>query len=287
MTGSVLVRVGGDRLIGFAPFGLDGVVRRGSAASSAISASSPISATRRAPRPPLPGLLVGVRRLGLGLRLRPRGPIPLDEGREHVIERRPLLASAGDLASARPDSLDDVRQGRPSVVDDDGDAARTVLADAPDQRQAGEHRPVEDGLGLDHDDVATDRLATQLVGGGEREQPAVGDQRHPIAGLGLVDVLGGDDQRPAGIAQPVELGPDPRPQERVDPGGRLIEEEQGRVVDQGAGEFQAALHPARQPPGPPAPDIPQVDQLEGLLGPSPRGRASRTATRRSPRSRGP
>ena len=76
------------------------------------------------------GLLVGVRRLGLGLRLRPRGPIPLDEGREHVIERRPLLASALDLATARPDGLDDVRQGRPSVVDDDGDAPRTVLADA-------------------------------------------------------------------------------------------------------------------------------------------------------------
>ena len=116
--GLVLVSVGGDRLVGFAPFGLDGVVRRRVARRRAS----------RRPRSLVLGLLVGVRLLGLVRR--PSGSIPLDEGREHVIERRPLLARAGDLAAALPDSLDDVRQCRPGVVDDDRQAARTVLADA-------------------------------------------------------------------------------------------------------------------------------------------------------------
>ena len=52
-------------------------------------------------------------------------------------------------------------------------------------------------------------------------------------------------------------------QERVDAGGRLVEEEQGRVVDERAGELEASLHPARELAGVAAADVPEVDAASG------------------------
>ena len=42
----------------------------------------------------------------------------------------------------------------------------------------------------------------------------------------------------------MELLPDLGPQERVDPGRRLVEEEQRRVVHERAGELETSLHAA-------------------------------------------
>ena len=131
---------------------------------------------------------------------------------------------------------------------------------------------VEQRGGLDPDDVAARRLAPQVVRGRQGEQAATRDQRHEVARLGLVDVLGRDQHRPSGRAQPVELLPDARPQQRVDPGRRLVEEQQGGIVDERARELETALHAAGQTPGSPAPDVPQVEELEDLAGPAPPAR---------------
>ena len=53
------------------------------------------------------------------------------------------------------------------------------------------------------------------------------------------------------------------------PGGRLVEDDQLGLVDEGAGELEAALHPARQLAGLAAADIPQVDDLQDLADASP------------------
>ncbi len=52
------------------------------------------------------------------------------------------------------------------------------------------------------------------------------------------------------------------------PGGRLVEEQQGGIVDERARELEPALHAAGQAPGSPAADVPQVEQLEDLAGPA-------------------
>ena len=73
--------------------------------------------------------------------------------------------------------------------------------------------------------------------------------------------------RPPGIAQAMELVPHATAEQRVDPGRRLVEEQQRRVVDQRAGQLEPALHPAREAAGAAAADVPQVDELEHLAGP--------------------
>ncbi len=69
------------------------------------------------------------------------------------------------------------------------------------------------------------------------------------------------------VAQPVQLLPDTGSQERVDPRGRLVEEQERRVVDERAGQLEPPLHPAGQAAGASATDLPQVEQLEDLAGP--------------------
>ena len=105
-------------------------------------------------------------------------------------------------------------------------------------------------------------------GAGQGDEPAVGDEGDGVARLGLVDVLGRHEQRPTLVAQPVQLVPDAGPEQRVDARGRLVEEQQRRVMDEGAGQLEPALHAARQGAGPSAADVPQVDQLEDLAGPA-------------------
>lgn len=71
-----------------------------------------------------------------------------------------------------------------------------------------------DAVGLHVHGFAADGLAPQGLWRPQRHQPALVEQGHVVAMLDLVDVLGGDY------------------------------EEQRGVVDEGAGEFQAALHTA-------------------------------------------
>ena len=110
---------------------------------------------------------------------------------------------------------------------------RVELADRDDARQRPEVRAVEQSGRLDLDDIPAGGAATELVGRGQGYQAAVSDEGDLVALLGLVEVLRGNEERPPGIAEPVELAPDRHSQERVDACRRLVEDEEGRIVDQG------------------------------------------------------
>ena len=69
--------------------------------------------------------------------------------------------------------------------------------------------------------------------------------------------------RPASRSVPEPL-PEARPQDRVDAGGRLVEEGDGRVVDERRGEGQAALHASRCFTDPLASILRQLHPLEQL-----------------------
>ena len=63
--------------------------------------------------------------------------------------------------------------------------------------------------------------------------------------VGLVQVLGGEQHRGAFGDPAFDRLPEADAAARVEPGGRLVEEEDRRPGDQGGGEVEAAAHPAR------------------------------------------
>ena len=69
--------------------------------------------------------------------------------------------------------------------------------------------------------------------------------------------------RPA-LAQLLELVPELGPQDRIDAGGRLVEEHEGRIVDEGGGEGEAALHPAGRLADPLVAVVRELDPVEEL-----------------------
>ena len=64
--------------------------------------------------------------------------------------------------------------------------------------------------------------------------------------LGLVHVVGRQDQRHALLLEPVQAVPEQVPRLRVEARGRLVEQQQVRLVDEAPGDRQAPLHPARE-----------------------------------------
>jgi hypothetical protein len=119
---------------------------------------------------------------------------------------------------------------------------RLSLADGLDRRdRVREPAPVRHGE-LDH--VPAD-AALQLLGGARGDHQAVVDDHDLVRQLvGLVQVLGGEQQRgPLGHQRPDDV-PHPQPPPRVQAGGRLVQEEHPRPADQAGGQVQPPLHAA-------------------------------------------
>jgi hypothetical protein len=92
----------------------------------------------------------------------------------------------------------------------------------------------------------------------------------PVAQLlGLVHVVRRQDQRDAALLEPEQPVPDHVPGLRVQPGGGLVEDQDLRLVDERAGDRQAALQAAGQRvdlvPGP----VRELDEIEQRVGPLP------------------
>ena len=69
----------------------------------------------------------------------------------------------------------------------------------------------------------------------------------PVAQLlRLVHVVGRQHERHAALLEPVQPIPQQVARLRVEAGGRLVEEQELRLVDQAARDRQAPLHAARQ-----------------------------------------
>src|SRR3954452_16262528 len=80
------------------------------------------------------------------------------------------------------------------------------------------------------------------------DSPRAHDGHAVGQGLGLVEVVGGEQDGLAQGLQRADRLPGVAPRARVEAGRGLVEEDQLGVADQGEGEVQAAQLPAREPP---------------------------------------
>ena len=95
--------------------------------------------------------------------------------------------------------------------------------------------------------------------------------------LGLLDVMRGQDDGHARIAQEADHLPHVLPQLDIDAGRRLVEKQHLRLVRQGLGDQHAALHPSRQRHDLAVFPVPQRQVREHLLDLSGIGRLAEQA----------
>jgi len=120
------------------------------------------------------------------------------------------------------------------------------LAQADDPIEA-RARAVQLALELDLDRVAA-QLALEGVGRSARDDaPAVDDRQVGREPVGLLEVVGGEQDRDALIAaQPLDLLPHVGPDLGVEPGRGLVEEQDTRPVHEREPDVESPLHAARE-----------------------------------------
>ena len=141
---------------------------------------------------------------------------------------------------------------------------------------AGRQRAVLAALGFRQE---LDEGGVQIVSAGSGHQ--LGRRRPPPGSCprpwptsqsnvcGLLHVGGGDQHAHAWPAGPeaVDEVPELTARQRVDAGGRLVEDQERRVVDQRAAEAELLLHPPRELAGWPIPEPGQAGAREKLVDP--------------------
>ena len=137
-----------------------------------------------------------------------------------------------DRPVVAPDLLDD-----PPEEGDDAAAAHRVASTSPPRRRNACSRSLGAGLGPD--------LRARAPG----DDLAGPDEEELVAAVGLVHDVAGDDDRRAAVGERAEVRPELDPEEGIDADGRLVEEEDGRPVDERAGERQPPPLAARQGAG--------------------------------------
>ena len=114
--------------------------------------------------------------------------------------------------------------------------------------------------------VPLDQLTRGSLGG----EPAVVHDHQPVAQLlGLVHVVRGQDQRDAALLEPEQPVPHHVPGLRVQAGGGLVEDQDLRLVDERAGDGQAALQAAGQRVDLTVGAVRELHELEQFGGPLP------------------
>ena len=108
---------------------------------------------------------------------------------------------------------------------------------------------------------------SQRRGGALRDDPAVVDDRDPVGdALRLLHVVRREKHRHVLVAaQPADEFPDLVAGLRVEPAGRLVEEQDARPVLQCAGDFEPALHAAREALDVVVAPLPQADEAQQRL----------------------
>ena len=114
--------------------------------------------------------------------------------------------------------------------------------------------------------VGGDEVGRGVLGG---EATAVHDRQAVAELFGLVHVVGGDDQGDPLELQPVEAVPQEMAGLGVEAGGRFVEDEELRFGDEGPGDGQPALHPARERLDLVVGPFRELGELEQVLGPLP------------------
>jgi len=95
--------------------------------------------------------------------------------------------------------------------------------------------------------------------------PLVDDDQPVTQDVCLGHIVGGDDERLALPALRLDVCPDGVPRLHVHTQGWLVEEDDLRVVEQGASQHQAALHPTRKGAHRVLAPLPEVHQLKQAL----------------------
>ena len=111
-------------------------------------------------------------------------------------------------------------------------------------------------------------LGDERAGAALGDDPPVVHDDEPVAQLlGLVHVVGRDDERDALALEPEQPVPQHVPRLRVEAGGRLVEQQHLGVVHEAARDGEPALHPAGQRLDPVVAPLGELGELEQLVGP--------------------
>ena len=159
----------------------------------------------------------------------------------------------------------------PGPLDAAPDVLGVDLHVARDGAQAlGRRRELGRVGDLEVDQVAG-HLRLEVVGGVAGDDLAVVDDDDAVAQMvGLVEVVRGEeDGGAAPVAQVGDVGPQVRAGLRVQPGGRLVEEHQARLVDEAHGDVEPSPLPAGHRLRLPVPQAVQLQLVEQLLAPPP------------------
>ena len=216
------------------------------------------------------------------------------ERQEHVVQVGALDGHPGDRIVIDP--VQEPAQGRDPVV---GHPQREQLGIGSRLREYGGHLGQPSRVGELHLHAPARHPALQLGGCSLGDDPAAVEHPHPVGQLvGLVEVLRGQQHRhTVGDQLPHDL-PHLSTAARVQPRGRLVEEDQPRRADQGHRQVQPALHPTGVRLGPTARRVRELEPLQQVVDdglgascgrggsgrPSASGSRGRCGTRRSPRT---
>ena len=205
------------------------------------------------------------------------GPVAVLPGRrprelqEDVVEGRPAEPEVADpdpfaaqLRGGVLDQLEAVPWGRHRQP------VRTLVRLGIPTAHPGERLLSELALGgvrkLDLEDLAAD-LFLELVPRARGDHPAVVDHRDPLGELvGLLQVLGGQKQRGALALEVSNRIPDLVAAARVEPGGRLVEEEDPGLRQQARAQVEPPSHPPGVGPGRAVGCICQIEVAEQPIG---------------------
>jgi hypothetical protein len=195
------------------------------------------------------------------------------EGEEHIVEGRAAQGQVGDLQPSRVQAAHHLGQEGGALADRQRDLARTGHHLGRARAQVGHGRG---GLGrpgpVDHphrQQVAPDpRL--ELVGGALGDHPAAVDHRDVVGQpVRLLQVLGGEQQGGAVADQLADDVPEREAAARVQPGGRLVQEQHLGAADQAGAQVEAAAHPARVGLDRAVGGVGELEALQHLVGPPP------------------
>ena len=169
------------------------------------------------------------------------------EREEDVVERGPV---GGDVVDSDPGAVepaDGVGDRALAGADRDLEDAVDRLGPLAGQRLQRRARGIDLARIVEGDvEALAADLVLELVRGALGDHLAAVDHRDPVGeAVGLVEVLGGEqDGRPGGDPL-LDHAPETQPAARVEAGRRLVEEEHRRAGDERGGEVEAAAHPAR------------------------------------------
>ena len=155
------------------------------------------------------------------------------------------------------------RHGQPPGVLVERDLALAV-------RRQELHRPRDRGPVADDDlDPLAADLRLELVGGAAGDDLPVVDDGDRVGQLvGLLEVLRRQQQRRALAHEVADDVPHPEPAARVEPGRRLVQEQDPRPPDERAAEVEPAAHAARVRLDDAVGGVGEVELLEQLVGAS-------------------